>query len=339
MNNGKLVPVYYIYDKEDNSISISGKEYVDVMDCYADGANGENGIVDSDKASYEPYNYFSEINEAMWSLNHPENYEGNFDMDGCTLKQVIAEMRAKGFEMICDSDEKDKGEVEMGRFLNDDVKLRYGGRKGIKMSIDELRTKLWEFIQNLDDAEDNFDLNDMSDDDIAGLIAIDDEKLQKDIKFANYCENIIANDSYHAVSYEGQSLLGFHTLENGFTFYGAMGGADWAWPMFSIFYYDGNRIRAYTPIRGNTVNTDFKSALGLEGEYYEVDEDKVIKKYQKLGIYNPPANPGNIGTQIFGRGLEDESWEEMYLKKYELDDAFLNFNAMKEEIMARITLV
>ncbi len=228
----------------------------------------------------------------------------------------------------------------MSRFINDDVKLRYGGRKAVKISIDLLRVKLCEFIQNLEDAEDNFDLSNMEDDCFANLVAVDNENLKKDIKFANYCENIISDDSEHNVSYEGDSLLGFHTLENGFTFYGAMGGADWSWPMFSIFYYDGVRIRAYTPIRGNTVNVDFKSALGLEGEYYEVDEDKIIKKYQKLGIYTSPANPNSIGTQIFGRNLTDESWEDMYLKKYGLtsETVVMNFDAMKEEIMARIVV-
>lgn len=101
MENRNLIPVYYIYDEDENEISISGKDYVDYMDCFADGANGVDGIVDSDRSSHEPYNYFYEINDAMWSLNHMELSEGSFDVEGFTLQQIISEMKTKGFEMIC----------------------------------------------------------------------------------------------------------------------------------------------------------------------------------------------------------------------------------------------
>lgn len=98
----KLIPVYYQYDPSCNEVAISGKEYTDVMDCYADGANGENGIVDSDKVGSEPYNYFYEINNAMWSIDCPECAEGIFEITGYTIQEVIQKMAKLGFEMIED---------------------------------------------------------------------------------------------------------------------------------------------------------------------------------------------------------------------------------------------
>lgn len=98
-----------------------------------------------------------------------------------------------------------------------------------------------------------------------------------------------------------------------------MSGTHWSWPMFSIFYYDGSRVRAYTPIRGNAVNTDFKTALGFETEYSETKENRIIKKYQKLGIYT-----SNLACE----------WACMYLKKYGLDEksVFLDFKKLGQEL-------
>lgn len=229
----------------------------------------------------------------------------------------------------------------MARFLNDDIKLRYGGRKGIKMSIDELRIKLWDYMKKIEDVDEAF--NGINDDESYALLASRnvDDSLLKDIKYYNDSENYTGVEDEFNVDYIGQHLLGFHTMENGFTFYGAMGGADSALPMFSIFYYDGSRVRAYTPTRGNTVNVDFKCALELEEDCLDnVNVGKIVSKYQKLGIYTPPTNPYNIPViNPYDRSINDETWSEMYIKKYGLNDAFMNFNAIKEEIMARVTVV
>lgn len=232
----------------------------------------------------------------------------------------------------------------MARFINDDAKVRVGGRNAVKIGISELQEKIWKHLCKTHSDMDEEDPNVVPTDADAYsplLDTYDDEKMAKDIKFENYVENSIVDEKSIGAKYTGKSLLGFHTLDNGLTFFGIMGGSDWSWAMFSIFYYDGKRIRAYTPIRGNMVNTDWKSALGLEGEYGDVDEDEVQKKYEKLGIYSAPADSDSIGTAIFGRDpVEDESWEEMYLKKYGLtpDTVSYNFDAMLEEIKARITI-
>lgn len=86
------------------------------------------------------------------------------------------------------------------------------------MLVNQLRIKLWEYIQKLDNVNDYFDLNNMSnDEELANLLAVEEEQLKKDIKFANDSEIIIANKSMQGGSYVEQPLFGFHILKDGFT--------------------------------------------------------------------------------------------------------------------------
>lgn len=99
---GKLIPVYYQYEPSDNEVSISGKEYTDIMGCYADGANGVRGVV-YPRFKGEPYAYFKEINDAMNSIDCPDCAEGLFEITGYTIQEVIKRMAGLGFEMIEDN--------------------------------------------------------------------------------------------------------------------------------------------------------------------------------------------------------------------------------------------
>ena len=153
------------------------------------------------------------------------------------------------------------------------------------------------------------------------------------------CENFYSDIDDSEIDYVGTPLLGFQTLKDEFVFYGTLTNADWSFPVYSIFYFDGIRVRGYTPVCGNLVNTDFKCALGQEQEMTELDVNKRISKYQKLGIFTPSNSSISISDPFYRSGT-DESWATMYLKKYGLDETsvYLDFNAMKEEIENRIVL-
>lgn len=58
-----------------------------------------------------------------------------------------------------------------------------------------------------------------------------------------------------------QSLMGAQTLENGLTFLGCCAGGDWEQPVFFIVYFDGKRLRAYVPEKGNPWHRKEKRAL------------------------------------------------------------------------------
>ena len=58
------------------------------------------------------------------------------------------------------------------------------------------------------------------------------------------------------------TILGYCTLPNGFSFLGICGGGDWEVPVHFIIYWDGLELRAYVPKNGNFYNTDTKKAYG-----------------------------------------------------------------------------
>ena len=102
--------------------------------------------------------------------------------------------------------------------------------------------------------------------------------LCSDNKYNISGENIIVNEPGE------DNLLGFKTLSNGFTFFGYKAGGDWGNPVYIIIYWDGKKLRSYTPTRGNLINMDFGCALGDEEIY--ADEEltaKVMRKYTREG--------------------------------------------------------
>jgi hypothetical protein len=86
--------------------------------------------------------------------------------------------------------------------------------------------------------------------------------VEADLKKVDFdCENI-AWDAKSAFKNKLDTLLGYQTLDNGFTFHGFMAGGDWEVPLFFLIYWDGKRLRAYIPTEGNAWNTSSKSAYG-----------------------------------------------------------------------------
>lgn len=217
------------------------------------------------------------------------------------------------------------------RFINDDVEIQKHTRKAVSIPELELAKILWDYTEYSEDGEPFPGTIDAED--YASLITNEESPFRYDLGYANYIENFSVEMEDCGCKTSGIPLLGFCVLENGFTFYGVMGGSDWSYPIFSIFYYDGKNVQSYTPVRGNFVNLDWKCALGLEGEYCRMDEEEIIKKYKELGIYESPDLDGksNITQAIFSSACTE--WNEMYLKKYELDEAVLDWDAIKEEIM------
>lgn len=227
----------------------------------------------------------------------------------------------------------------MPRFINDDVKLKHGGRKAARIDKLELGRLMLEkamvygdnfYGEDFDGVDETWYCDAHHSHRIIHALFYNDPAIKADNKFNVDGEN---NYVYDDEDYEpaegdiGEHLMGMQTLDNGLTFYGFMAGGDWEFPVFMIIYYDGKKLRGYTPSYGNSVNLDFKSAIGSERSWVDVNEDKIIKEYKKLGIYR--------GDEDFEDG---ESLPELYFEKYELDidTAGVNWNAIKQDIEARI---
>lgn len=93
--------------------------------------------------------------------------------------------------------------------------------------------------------------------------------LEKDLKVKFDLENYNNEDG----------ILGYHTEENGLTYYGVSAGGDWEYPVFFMVYWDGKKIRAYIPTDGNPWNTKTKEAYGNDEEE---DRKNIKKRFPEL---------------------------------------------------------
>lgn len=210
------------------------------------------------------------------------------------------------------------------RFINDDAKLKNGGRNSVKVSKDELWKKIVNRAMKIGEDIDD----DMEDDGPAGEFASEfireliycDETIRKDIKYNVDAENILT--AYDA--YDEDEYVGLHTLSNGLTFYGIVMGGDWEIPAFIIIYWDGKKLRAYVPSYGNRINLDCKCAFGSENDADDAQSEKLLTKYKKIGI--EPDDPDYINLS------------ELYCKMYDTtpDDCKINYDAIIQDIQSRI---
>ena len=133
----------------------------------------------------------------------------------------------------------------------------------------------------------------------------------------------------------GFPLTGYQTLDNGLNFIGVQAGGDWEYPVFFIFYWDGEKLRGYIPHYGNPVNLDLMMAFGSE-DYYGIDEKKeesIKKQYKERGL-------------LTSDDPDFESYDIEYLKKYKMkdwkdwleSDLGYNWDAIEKDIMAAITV-
>lgn len=180
------------------------------------------------------------------------------------------------------------------RFINDDVKLKTNGRRAPRISIEELQEKLEGFT-------------------VADILSCSKETgLRNDVKYGCCMINKFCIDpADFQVNSIGNNLVGYHTLDNDFTFLGVGGFSEWhaITPMFTIIYWNGKKIRAYTPTYGNAINRDFKCFVGQAHECnLDIDFRKLTKKYIKEGLL-PRETDVIKDVQVF---------EALYLKKYEV---------------------
>ena len=101
------------------------------------------------------------------------------------------------------------------------------------------------------------------------------EAVQGDLKVNFDFENL----STSSKDFGPESLMGYHTTENGLTYCGMCAGGDWEMPVFFLVYWDGKKLRAYIPKEGNPWNSITKEAYGNDDEK---DLEDVKKRYPDL---------------------------------------------------------
>lgn len=228
-----------------------------------------------------------------------------------------------------------------GRFINDDVKIRQGGRKAPRISQTDLRDIIIRTAKRLNNDEFEYQVKSLrcagninEELYIAATIVVEnDTTIEADNKFNFEWSNFYINCQIN--KQDPENMCGLHTLNNGFTFLGFSTAGDEQMPAFGILYYDGKRIRLYFPSYGNYVNLDFNCALGSECDYTK--EERVEKKYRKLGIWD------ENNEDLFE--FDSPCWDALYCAKYGLDvyESFnwdnINWDALIQDIESRIEII
>lgn len=170
------------------------------------------------------------------------------------------------------------------RFLNDDVVIEAGTRTAIKISVEKLAEIMYDHAELTSDMPGFFtrfsehDLVENYEEAVYGvteaLLRLD-ETIDKDNKYnvrPYHCTTEVHDFGVDV----GEPLGGFHTIGN-LTFFGFFAGDAWDYATFMVIYHDGQRLRLYTPVRGNFVNVDYNTALGREPDARA--DDAYVQKY------------------------------------------------------------
>lgn len=139
--------------------------------------------------------------------------------------------------------EKQEPEKEVKMGINKDRVAPVISKEKLRQLLIEYGSKISEgwYIESSDDL-----LNNVS---VALLEAPENES---DADIYVYAENFTCIPGEFIGTFaDKNSLIGFHTFENGLTFLGCAAGADGEiMPLFFIIYYDGDRLRVYCPKDG-----------------------------------------------------------------------------------------
>lgn len=175
----------------------------------------------------------------------------------------------------------------MAIILNNDVsKVKHGGRQAKRISMDEFKKKLLDFIVKYNPTNKIDEATFLaSSDPIDGRTnscsllwclceAIEnDSTVNKDLKKIEFQHDNgtayrIPNSDFYP-----DEFIGLHMTKTGLPFLGMSSCGDEEWvEVFFILYFDGTKMRGYVPYYTNTYNPNTKAAFGLDHE----DEDEAF---------------------------------------------------------------
>lgn len=169
--------------------------------------------------------------------------------------------------------------------------------ESVPATIEQLKAAIIESCENGGSVED-FD-NCFEFDALTGIVNDDLEEVQVDF------ENFEFLEAYSHAPMD--KVMGFHTMQNGFSFLGCMAGGDWEAPVFFILYLDvDGDLRAYFPERGNTywVPTSQAYGNGPAGSKYESadnapepDQNLLLEDIKSKFVIKEPHGKGYMPSR------------------------------------------
>lgn len=189
--------------------------------------------------------------------------------------------------------------------INQNVKLRQGGRNAVKMSKEEFEKKIMKFwksnFENISDwmwgnvNPDKYDI-----DNLLPIMKRFIPSVEKDLKVEFDTENI------EAVMKMTKSDVPYILVR---------AGGDWELPVYSMIYHDGKKFRAYVPTKGNLYNRLTNEALGNDDEK---DAEFLKKELGDLRQKNYIIDDEDDDYEYYD-GYDDE-YDDVYDDEYDVSD-------------------
>lgn len=233
------------------------------------------------------------------------------------------------------------------RFINDDNTVKANARKAARISINDLQRLMFERVMQVNSSWYEDDINDYlhSVDDIKsdeGLVTaiktlfFDDPTIRQDNLYdLGSCDIAIpgvekysnaSHDYYYNDGKYGEMMFGWHTLPNGFTFLGFTTAEGGCLDAFAILYFDGQKIRLYTPVRGNHINMAYQVVLGSEYEDQNIKASLVQR-----------CRDANIDVEALC-GCICDMYVQLYTPEAESSNLPFYWDAMREDISKTIAV-
>lgn len=222
--------------------------------------------------------------------------------------------------------------TKKARIINDDFKIKVGGRKAPKISLDEFQEIFKDQMIMAGYDEGDMDCGECLDF-IAEQINEPGTTFNKDCKYE--------------IEFDNPDLADFDVLPNGLpVFEFSVGGDEGAGYVYGVVYWDGKKLRLFQPTYGNLVNRDTMAAInGIDDEYYfekygydyatapDFDHDACVEetmaRIEVDGVATPPKSKPATSTKV-AASPKSKSWIDLEKEKIKK----LRATASKEEQLA-----
>lgn len=190
--------------------------------------------------------------------------------------------------------------AESKKYVNMDVDLRKGGRKAVKMSIDDFQNEFnnlyWEYMMK--NEKDAFYIRHLN----AGPgifheLAYGNKKHEKDSMLSQLYKDIWCG-KYKFDTENVENRGGIKMSKKGFPYVEMYAGGDWECPVCFFIYFDGSKFRGYVPLKGNAICRYNNSAFTGDNEE-DSDEVKFLKKEFGVNSYGElPVNTNDVDYNV-----------------------------------------
>lgn len=203
--------------------------------------------------------------------------------------------------------------------VNNNVKLRKGGRKAVVMDMSELKALVESYVKKYEeDAE--------IDDDVCMS-----EKVNQLLSWLMYTKL----DKDRKVKFDAENMYIYYGITSiGVPYIRVKSGGDWQMPMISYVYYDGKDLRLYVPTKGNPFNRNTMEPFCEDG----IEDGQFICKELGIKLGEDVEVDGEVINSDDYADVED-FYEDLSAMFCNADLLGIDDNGCLEDFESRLTII